>query len=138
MFYNESNSHSTLNLGNWKQRYASDIGKDDIDKEFESMSLKTLQKEANEKMNYHKDHLEYHKNAYEQLEEGDPLHILHIFAYDAHLLAHNAWNHIWNHIETPNEQYPDYNEAFRHSLTVHARDLSTHADLLSSFIKDEE
>ena len=111
---------------NWNQRYASD------EFNFEDMVKQTLQKEADEKMDHHGSMVFHHTQLANDHEEGSLPYHLHLLAADAHKLASGAWNSVWNHTETPNEEYPEYSSAMDHSLRVHARNSSDHAKHLSN------
>jgi hypothetical protein len=111
----------------WSSRYAKELN-------FEDMVRESIQSEAKEKMNHHDAMIGHHENGMDFAASGSHEQMAHAFAGQAHGLAFEAWNHVWNHSETPNEQYPEYNAQMDHSLRQHARSLSAHADSLTNWV----
>ena len=130
----------TFNNMNWNQRYANDNSLYDFSnfyEKFNSDADKYNKGKAEEYENYHNGMTDYHTESADQHYEGDTDHKIHKLAANAHALAAEAWNHVWNHIETPNEKYKEYNDAMKDSLIKHANNLTQHAYSISGMIDEE-
>jgi hypothetical protein len=108
----------------FNSRYASDFDN------FDDFVKNTVLHEANDRATEHEMKADIHEEEAQRDSTGpndfDPLHGL---ACDAHLLAHNAWTHVLRHYRK--DSSGDDHDTVGHSLRVHARDLTTHANALS-------